>query len=109
MHKDIIDRYRQAEVDKEEELRKSIEAQTASEDMPDTCMSNPYSKPKRKCIICQHNVPLDYKNTRLLSQFVSPHTGRIYGRHITGLCFYMQRRIGNMIKTSRFFGLMPYM
>lgn len=27
------------------------------------------------------------QNVRLLSQFVSPHTGRIYGRTLTGQCF----------------------
>ena len=44
------------------------------------------------------------QNTRLLSQFVSPYTGRIYGRQITGLCLFMQRRVARLIKRSRFFG-----
>ncbi|KAF8570101.1 hypothetical protein P879_04656 [Paragonimus westermani] len=69
---------------------------------------DPYKKVNRKCILCEHNVPLDYKNVRLLSQFVSPFTGRIYGRHITGLCIPMQKRISQLIARSRQFGFMPF-
>ncbi|TNN13790.1 28S ribosomal protein S18c isoform 1 [Schistosoma japonicum] len=72
-------------------------------DMPD-----PYLKPKKKCFICEKNIPLDYKNVRLLSQFVSPYTGRIYGRHITGMCIPMQKRISQLITRSRQFGFMPF-
>ncbi|POI25110.1 hypothetical protein CIB84_011139, partial [Bambusicola thoracicus] len=66
--------------------------QTAAEsDMPIE-MENPYKEPPKRCILCGINV--DYKNVqvsalkmyvhvKLLSQFVSPYTGRIYGRHIT--------------------------
>ncbi|XP_062414972.1 28S ribosomal protein S18c, mitochondrial isoform X2 [Pungitius pungitius] len=45
-------------------------------------MENPYKEPQTGCLLC--NVTVDFKNTQLLSQFVSPHTGRTYGRHITG-------------------------
>ena len=45
-----------------------------------------------------------FQNTRLLSQFVSPHTGQIYGRQVTGLCLFMQKRISKLIKRSQFFG-----
>jgi hypothetical protein len=41
------------------------------------------------------------QNAQLLSQFVSPFTGRIYGRHITGLCTPMQRWIALLIKRSQ--------
>ncbi|XP_021252925.1 28S ribosomal protein S18c, mitochondrial isoform X2 [Numida meleagris] len=54
---------------------------TAQSDLPIE-MENPYKEPPKKCILCGINV--DYKNVQLLSQFVSPYTGRIYGRHITG-------------------------
>ncbi|CAH8601028.1 unnamed protein product, partial [Schistosoma rodhaini] len=68
-------------------------------DIPD-----PYRKTRKKCFICEKNIPLDYKNVRLLSQFVSPYTGRIYGRHITGMCIPMQKRISKLIIRSRQFG-----
>ncbi|TGZ64618.1 hypothetical protein CRM22_006299 [Opisthorchis felineus] len=69
---------------------------------------DPYKRNRRKCMLCVHNIELDYKNVRLLSQFVSPYTGRIYGRHITGLCIPMQKRISQLITRSRQFGFMPF-
>lgn len=67
----------------------------------------PFKKPKRLCILCQHNIKLDYKNPRLLSQFVSPINGDIYDKHITGLCEMQQRILQNEIKRSRLSMLMP--
>ncbi|TPP56091.1 Mitochondrial ribosomal protein S18C [Fasciola gigantica] len=71
-------------------------------------MDDPYKKAKKRCFLCEHNIDLDYKNVRLLSQFVSPYTGRIYGRHITGLCIPMQKRVSKLITRSRQFGFMPF-
>uniref|UniRef100_A0A8D2PM37 Small ribosomal subunit protein bS18m n=1 Tax=Zosterops lateralis melanops TaxID=1220523 RepID=A0A8D2PM37_ZOSLA len=45
----------------------------------------------------------------LLSQFVSPYTGSIYGRHITGLCGKKQKEITKAIKRAHVFGFMPVM
>ncbi|XP_035751441.1 28S ribosomal protein S18c, mitochondrial isoform X3 [Egretta garzetta] len=61
-------------------------------------MENPYKDPPKRCILCGINV--DYKNVQLLSQFVSPHTGCIYGRHITGLCDKKQKEITKAIKRA---------
>ncbi|MEE6460051.1 hypothetical protein FKM82_000843 [Ascaphus truei] len=74
------------------------------EDMPQN-IDNPYKEPPKKCILC--GVSVDYKNTQLLSQFVSPHTGRIYGRHITGLCWKKQKEISKSIKRAHIMGFMP--
>uniref|UniRef100_A0A669PXM3 Small ribosomal subunit protein bS18m n=1 Tax=Phasianus colchicus TaxID=9054 RepID=A0A669PXM3_PHACC len=70
-------------------------------------MENPYKEPPKKCILCGINV--DYKNVQLLSQFVSPYSGRIYGRHITGLCDKKQREISKAIKRAHILGFMPVM
>ncbi|XP_066910746.1 small ribosomal subunit protein bS18-like [Clytia hemisphaerica] len=62
------------------------------------------------CILCPHkntDIQIDYKNVRLLSQFVSPNTGRIYGRKITGLCDKKQKEVTNAINRARRIGLMP--
>nr|XP_002155234.1 30S ribosomal protein S18-like [Hydra vulgaris] len=62
------------------------------------------------CLLCPHRNPeieLDYKNVRLLSQFVSPHTGKIYGSRITGLCPNKQRELAQNIRRARKVGLMP--
>ncbi|XP_034806314.1 small ribosomal subunit protein bS18m-like isoform X2 [Pan paniscus] len=43
----------------------------------------------------------------LLSQFVSPFTGCIYGRHVTGLCGKKQKEITKAIKRAQIMGFMP--
>ncbi|XP_067412933.1 small ribosomal subunit protein bS18m isoform X2 [Emydura macquarii macquarii] len=70
-------------------------------------MENPYKDPPKRCVLCGINV--DYKNVQLLSQFVSPYTGRIYGRHITGLCGKKQKEIAKAIKRAHIMGFMPVM
>ncbi|KAM9338525.1 small ribosomal subunit protein bS18m [Symphorus nematophorus] len=67
-------------------------------------MENPYKEAQRGCILC--SVTVDYKNTQLLSQFISPHTGRIYGRHITGLCGRKQKEVSKAIKKAHSMGFM---
>ncbi|KAG8010411.1 28S ribosomal protein S18c [Nibea albiflora] len=67
-------------------------------------MENPYKEPQRGCVLC--SVSVDFKNTQLLSQFVSPHTGRIYGRHITGLCGRKQKEVSKAIKKAQSLGFM---
>ncbi|XP_070707008.1 small ribosomal subunit protein bS18m [Pempheris klunzingeri] len=68
-------------------------------------MENPFKEPQKGCVLC--NVSVDYKNIQLLSQFISPHTGRIYGRHITGLCGRKQKEISKAIKRAHAMGFMP--
>ncbi|XP_017510931.3 small ribosomal subunit protein bS18m isoform X1 [Manis javanica] len=77
---------------------------TSNEDLPIT-MENPYKEPLKKCVLCGKRV--DYKNVQLLSQFISPFTGCIYGRHITGLCGKKQREITKAIKRAQIMGFMP--
>ncbi|KAI9584640.1 28S ribosomal protein S18c, mitochondrial [Glossina fuscipes] len=68
---------------------------------------NPYQKERSICILCKHNIVPDYKNVRLLSQFQSPYTGRIYGRHITGLCKTKQAEVETAITRAQACALMP--
>uniref|UniRef100_A0A3P8ZB43 Small ribosomal subunit protein bS18m n=1 Tax=Esox lucius TaxID=8010 RepID=A0A3P8ZB43_ESOLU len=74
-----------------------------SDDMP-LQMENPYKQPQKGCILC--NITVDFKNVQLLSQFISPHSGRIYGRHITGLCAKKQREISKAVKKAHSMGFM---
>ncbi|KAJ7987105.1 hypothetical protein DPEC_G00335300 [Dallia pectoralis] len=67
-------------------------------------MENPYKQPQKGCILCK--IPVDFKNVQLLSQFISPQTGRIYGRHITGLCAKKQREISKAVKKAHSMGFM---
>lgn len=70
-------------------------------------IKNPYKRENRQCLLCKLNITPDYKNARLLSQFQSTYTGRIYGRHITGLCKTKQTQVENAIKRSQACGFMP--
>jgi small subunit ribosomal protein S18 len=83
-----------------------VESNTGS-DQP-ISMKNPFEKEKIKCILCRNNIDPSYKNVQLLSQFQSPYTGRIYGRHITGLCKKMQEKVELSIARSQNLGLMGY-
>ncbi|KAM6072303.1 small ribosomal subunit protein bS18m [Theristicus caerulescens] len=90
----------------ERPCRLQHQGQPARPDQP-IQMENPYKEPPKKCVLCGINV--DYKNVQLLSQFVSPHTGCIYGRHITGLCNKKQKEVTKAIKRAHVLGFMPVM
>ncbi|CAB3990320.1 28S ribosomal S18c, mitochondrial [Paramuricea clavata] len=62
------------------------------------------------CLLCPKHgdISINYKNVRLLSQFVSPHTGRIYSKVATGLCQLKQNEIKRAIRRARSLGYMPY-
>ncbi|CAG5133553.1 unnamed protein product [Candidula unifasciata] len=77
-------------------------------DLPVASSPDPFEKDYHRCFICRYNIEVDHKNIRLLSQFVSPFTGRIYGRQITGLCIPMQNRVSQLIKRARLSGFMPF-
>lgn len=76
-------------------------------DTPDFQMQNPYEKEKPQCILCKMDITPNYKNVQLLSQFQSRYTGRIYGRHITGLCKAKQEQVEKEIKKAQTAALMP--
>ncbi|XP_055615841.1 28S ribosomal protein S18c, mitochondrial [Toxorhynchites rutilus septentrionalis] len=78
----------------------------ADPDAPIELDKNPYAKEQIKCILCRHNIVPDYKNVQLMSQFQSPYTGRIYGKHITGLCKARQEQVEREIIKAQNAGLM---
>ncbi|VDO21089.1 unnamed protein product [Haemonchus placei] len=81
--------------------------QAADPDAPIEIQKNPYEKEERKCLLCRTGIELDYKNARLLQQFVSTFSGRVYDRHITGLCDHQQKKLIETIALSRKSGYMP--
>lgn len=73
--------------------------------------SDPYEKEPIRCILCPKRYAVDYikpdyKNPKLLAQFVSPHTGLVYKKHITGLCEQMQEEVEREVKKSQHAGFM---
>lgn len=81
---------------------------SAQNDGPNFDMENPYEKERQQCILCKYGITADYKNVKLLSQFQSPYTGRVYGRHITGLCKTQQEIVEAEIVKAQSAGLMAY-
>lgn len=94
----------------ESELELAVKA--ASEpDMP-VSMEDPYCPEPSTCILCPRRFAPgcapqpDYKNPKLLSQFVSPHTGLVYEHHVTGLCRSMQESVEKAVRRSQDAGFM---
>jgi len=90
----------------EKVLEKVLQEREDCEDLPESMMTNPYERPQRKCILCQHGIEPDWKNPRLLYQFVSPYTGEVYAKHITGLCNEKQLKLEKCISMANYFGWM---
>lgn len=86
---------------------KLCESENSMKDIP-VEMENPFTKEKPKCILCSQDIEPNYKNVRLLSQFVSNFTGKLYGRHITGLCRGKHAKLALEINKARRAGLMGY-
>jgi len=59
------------------------------------------------CYFCQRNTKIDYRNAKLLSNFISG-LYKIKPRKKTGLCARHQREIAKTIKRAREMGFLPY-
>ena len=97
-------------LEEEGEQMKSVrEKSAADEPLEETC-EDPYQRESLMCILCpkRYAVPIvpDYKNPKLLAQFVSPHTGIVYKKHITGLCEHMQQKIEKEVIKAQSYGFM---
>ncbi len=67
-----------------------------------------YNRKRRSCPLSGKNAPkIDYKNTRLLGQYITDG-GKIIPARISGLCAGKQREIATAIKRARFMALIPY-
>ncbi|MDO8522648.1 MAG: 30S ribosomal protein S18 [bacterium] len=59
-------------------------------------------------ILTQNDIQyVDYKDTELLKQFVSPHGGLVSRKRL-GLTAKQQRSVEAAVKVARFMGLLPY-
>jgi ribosomal protein S18 len=83
--------------------------QVDDEDAPIELNFDPYEKPCHICFLCRHNIQLDYKNPRLLQQYVSTFSGRVYDRHVTALCSAQHSALLQTVALSRRAGYMPIM
>ena len=63
---------------------------------------------KKVCKFCVEKIDyIDYKDTRLLSQFV-PERGKILPRRISGVCAPHQRKLMEALKRARNIALIPF-
>ena len=67
-----------------------------------------YFRRKKVCKFCVEKIEsIDYKDVRLLSQFVA-ESGKIVPRRLTGVCTPHQRRLSTAIKQARNIALLPF-
>ena len=64
---------------------------------------------KKVCKFCTDKIDtINYKDVRMLQQFVAPEGGKITPRRITGVCSPHQRRVTEAIKQARNIALLPF-
>ena len=67
-----------------------------------------YFRRKKVCKFCVEKIDVvNYKDVRLLSQFVA-ESGKIVPRRLTGVCTPHQRRLTRAIKQARNIALLPF-
>ena len=66
-------------------------------------------KPKtpETCFFCESRILPDYKQTEILTKFVTER-GKISGREYSGICSKHQRRLTKEVKKARFLALLPF-
>ncbi len=62
---------------------------------------------KKLCRFCAEDVPVDYKNVRMLKSFITERSKIVPGR-ITGTCALHQRQLTIAIKRARHLALISY-
>lgn len=63
---------------------------------------------KKVCYFTKNNITyIDYKDTELLSRFISAN-GKIIPRRVTGTSAKYQRQLATAIKRARQMALLPY-
>ena len=71
-------------------------------------LRKPYQKKRKSCpFAAPDSNPIDYKDIKLLSRFVSER-GKIIPSRITAVSTKKQRELATAIKRARFLGLLPY-
>ena len=72
-------------------------------------MARPFFRRRKTCPFSAKDAPrIDYKDTRLLSGFLSER-GKIMPSRITAVSTKKQRELARAIKRARHLGLLPYL
>ena len=68
----------------------------------------PFFRRRKSCPFTGASAPkIDYKDTRLLSRYISER-GKIVPSRITAVSAKKQRELAKAIKRARFLGILPY-
>ncbi len=71
-------------------------------------VKRPFFRRKKTCPFTGPNAPqIDWKDTRLLSRYISER-GKIIPSRITAVSQKKQRELAKAIKRARYMGLLPY-
>ena len=71
-------------------------------------VKRPFFRRKKTCPFTGPNAPeIDWKNTRMLSRYISER-GKIIPSRITAVSQKKQRELAQAIKRARYMGLLPY-
>lgn len=62
---------------------------------------------KKVCRFCVDKIDIDYKDAKLLRQFITER-GKIMPRRLTGTCAKHQRALSTAVKTARIIALVPF-
>ena len=82
--------------------------QTRRPATPGTGPKRQFVRRKKVCKFCVEKIDyIDYKDTRLLSQFI-PERGKILPRRISGVCAAHQRKLMEALKRARSVALIPF-
>jgi small subunit ribosomal protein S18 len=75
---------------------------------PGTHPKRQFIRRKKVCKFCVEKIDyIDYKDTRLLTQFI-PERGKILPRRISGVCSPHQRKLMEALKRARNIALIPF-
>lgn len=74
----------------------------------DKVVGKKYFRRRKVCRFCIDKIDdIDYKDSRLLSDFITER-GKIVPRRITGVCSPCQKRLTEAIKRARNIALLPF-
>jgi small subunit ribosomal protein S18 len=62
---------------------------------------------RKVCRFCAERLPIDYKDVRMLGNFVSER-GKLIPSRITGNCALHQRQLTSAVKRARNLALLPF-
>lgn len=62
---------------------------------------------KKVCRFCADKIDIDYKDAKLLRQFITER-GKIMPRRMTGTCAKHQRHLATAVKSARVIALLPF-